>query len=330
MENILKKFFKKEKAKLITHPHNFHLDDIFAAATLGILMDIKNIPYEIIRTRDEVELDKYKKEARSISTLSWDGISKSKKKPVFVFDVGEEYEEKNNLFDHHQKSCAGVRKNGIEYSSFGLVWKKYGETVCKNKEIAAILDDKIVIGIDANDTGVDVTASLQSFNLYNYISFVNSFLPTSGKKEDYDTAFIELVNISKRVLLNEISRTEKKIEDKKIFSIYFEKYKNEKVLWVEESISIPKHFSKNQNILLTVGKKEENFWIITTTEKEKNSKKAFIKMPEDWGGLKDADLEKASGIKNVGFCHKGLWMCSAKSKFAAEKMVEKILENIKK
>jgi uncharacterized UPF0160 family protein len=47
--------------------------------------------------------------------------NRNSKKPVFIFDIGGEYEEENNLFDHHQKGGAGVRENGVQYSSFGLV-----------------------------------------------------------------------------------------------------------------------------------------------------------------------------------------------------------------
>ena len=108
---IFYSFLNRTKAKLVTHPHNFHVDDIFAAATLALFMEKRGIRYEIIRTREKDELEKYKKQARE----------KSQRAPVFVFDVGGEYDEENNLFDHHQREGAGLRKNGISYSSFGLV-----------------------------------------------------------------------------------------------------------------------------------------------------------------------------------------------------------------
>src|SRR3989338_10239311 len=108
--------------KLITHNGSFHTDDIFAAATLSLLLEKKGEPFEIIRTRDEEII----------------------KSADYVFDVGGIYEREKNRFDHHQPGGAGRRvlsgvegeKFGIEYSSFGLVWEKFGVDLAGNKEVA--------------------------------------------------------------------------------------------------------------------------------------------------------------------------------------------------
>ena len=78
-------------------------------------------------------------------------------KADFVLDVGGEYNPDKDRFDHHQQGGAGKRDNKISYSTFGLLWKKYGEEVCGSKEIADVLDKKLVQVIDADDNG---------FNLY--------------------------------------------------------------------------------------------------------------------------------------------------------------------
>ncbi|PIZ87309.1 hypothetical protein COX93_01400, partial [Candidatus Nomurabacteria bacterium CG_4_10_14_0_2_um_filter_30_12] len=41
------------KIKLITHNGSFHSDDIFATATLSLLLEKRGESFEIIRTRDE-------------------------------------------------------------------------------------------------------------------------------------------------------------------------------------------------------------------------------------------------------------------------------------
>src|SRR3989344_2504806 len=103
MENLTK--------KLITHNGSFHTDDIFAAATLSVLLERKGETYEIIRTRDEEII----------------------KTGDYVFDVGGIYDKEKNRFDHHQVGGAGKSESGIEYSSFGLVWEKFGEEFCNSK-----------------------------------------------------------------------------------------------------------------------------------------------------------------------------------------------------
>src|SRR4051812_45467880 len=114
-KNIMKIWRKTKKIKLVTHDGSFHSDDLFAAAALSILFSNKNLPYEIIRSRDE----------ETIASAD------------YVFDVGGQYDAEKNRFDHHQAEGAPTpRANGIPYSSFGLVWKKFGTEICGKKEVA--------------------------------------------------------------------------------------------------------------------------------------------------------------------------------------------------
>ena len=310
-------FLNSKKAKLVTHPHNFHIDDIFAAAALGLFMEKRGIDYEIIRTRDVDDLEKYKKEARE----------KNEKKPVFVFDVGGEYDHENNLFDHHQRGGAGIRENGIQYSSFGLVWKKYGEKLCGSKEIADKIDYQIVLGIDANDTGVNLSKPLYDFSLYGFPSLKNSFAPLSGKKEDFDKAFLKVVEIAKSALKNEIAWAKKKTEDAEKFEKFYNSAPDKRVVWIDDtSISVGKYFPNHPDILFLVKKKVPNDWIIISTLQDNKSKDVKMKMPKEWGGLSGKELEKVSGVKGAKFCHSGRWIAAANSRKAAEKMMEKILK----
>ena len=94
-----------EQVKIIaTHNGNFHADDVFAVAAL------KNIfpAAKLIRTRD-------------LAVIANADI---------VVDVGGIFDTETNRFDHHQKGGAGARDNGIPFSSFGLIWQKYGLTIC--------------------------------------------------------------------------------------------------------------------------------------------------------------------------------------------------------
>jgi len=73
---------KKPKIKIITHSGNFHADDIFAVATIALILDRDGEKYEITRTRDE----------SVIATGD------------YVVDVGGEHDPEIDHFDHHQKN----------------------------------------------------------------------------------------------------------------------------------------------------------------------------------------------------------------------------------
>ena len=111
---------------IATHNGNFHADDVFSIAALMNIFP----SFNLIRTR-KLEL-----------------IAKAD----IVIDVGGEYDADNGRFDHHQRNGAGQRENGIPYSSFGLVWQKYGVEICQgNHEVANSVDAGLVSTIDAID-----------------------------------------------------------------------------------------------------------------------------------------------------------------------------------
>ena len=87
-----------KKIKIVTHSSGFHTDDVFAVATLLIMLG-ENADVEIIRSRDMEVI----------------------KTGDYVVDVGGVHDPVTNRFDHHQAGGAGKRENDIPYASFGLV-----------------------------------------------------------------------------------------------------------------------------------------------------------------------------------------------------------------
>ena len=120
--------------KVATHPGNFHADEVFAIAALGLAAG----PLEIVRTRDERELDAA--DAR--------------------VDVGGRSDPATGDYDHHQKGGAGERANGIRYASFGLVWRDARRARWRAApRPRAAIDERLVQGVDANDTGQTIIES---------------------------------------------------------------------------------------------------------------------------------------------------------------------------
>jgi uncharacterized UPF0160 family protein len=104
--------------RVATHPGNFHADDVFAIAVLGLVHG----PLDVVRTRDEAVQD-----AADLRV-----------------DVGGRSDPATGDFDHHQKGGAGERPNGIRYASLGLVWRAHGEGLAGGPEAAAAIDERLV------------------------------------------------------------------------------------------------------------------------------------------------------------------------------------------
>ena len=114
------------KANFVTHSGTFHVDDVIST----------------------IFLSKIFKKINLIRVSSMNNRSVNNK---LDFDTGL------GELDHHQKKRNGKRKNGIYYSSIGLLWKKYGirylnDIGAKNiNKVYEYLDKELIQYIDATD-----------------------------------------------------------------------------------------------------------------------------------------------------------------------------------
>src|SRR3990167_1150220 len=240
--------------KLITHNGSFHTDDIFAAATLSLLLERKGESYEIIRTRDE------------------EIIKNGKKDGQYVFDVGGVYDAEQNRFDHHQPGGAGKRENGIEYSSFGLVWRKFGEKLCGSREAADLLDKKLVAPIDALDNGFDLVEKTHSVFPYLIQDFFRVMRPTWRETDSkIDEMFLKSVSIAKEILIREIIYAEDTIlSNQSIISIY-NNTQDKRIIVFDKNYSSSEILSTLPEVIFVIYPREiDNCWGVKAVRK--NSK----------------------------------------------------------
>lgn len=117
---------KIDDANCITHSGKFHVDDVISTIFLG----------------------KLKKDVILIRVPTIKNINIENK---IVYDIGL------GEFDHHQKNRNGQRKNGIYYSSIGLLWRKFGRKYLEELEVKNVdktfqyMDDELIQYIDATD-----------------------------------------------------------------------------------------------------------------------------------------------------------------------------------
>jgi uncharacterized UPF0160 family protein len=108
----------------VTHSGVFHADDVFATALLKILYPGINI-----MRLSEVP-DKFTSSPN-----------------VIIYDIGR------GRYDHHG-SAAEYRSNGIEYSSFGKLWRDFGIYLLPSQFSRNYVDSVLVQEIDRTDNGM--------------------------------------------------------------------------------------------------------------------------------------------------------------------------------
>jgi len=297
----------KSKKTVAVHDSNFHPDDVFAVALLSVLYDSK---IKVNRTRDE----------KIIASAD------------FVLDVGCVYDPEKNRFDHHQAGGAGLRANKIAYSSFGLLWKKYGAQVCESEEAANILEKRLVEVVDADDCGFKLSQpTLADRSPFLITDFVYSLRPTWKERgADINKFFFRAVDFAKNILKREIEVTRDQLEIAKIIKEYYLKSLDKRLVIIDSpKVSRYEIWNALQDfpepLFAVYG--SEGDWAVVAMRKEKDSFNSRKLFPANWSGLRDDELVNVTGVIDAVFCLNTPFLVGAKSKEGAIKLAKLALEN---
>ena len=300
----------KKLIKLVTHDGSFHADDIFACATLSLMLEKKQEKFYIIRTRDQEIIDN----------------------SDYVFDVGGIYNEKLNRFDHHQKGGAGERPaspsqggEGIPYAAFGLVWKKFGEELCGSRKAAEIIDKKLVASIDAHDNGYDLVENKHEISPYSIQHFFYSMKPTWQEENvTDDEMFLKCVEIAKEVLLREIIQAKDGVLAEDLVVSIYKNTKDKRIIVLDKHYPFEYILNNFSEPLFVVcpSKDKRNKWGARAVREDPKTFKNRKNFPASWAGLRNEELVKVTGVPDAVFCHNNLFMAVAKSKEGAIKLAE--------
>ena len=212
-----------KKITIVTHSSSFHTDDIFAVATLLLVLE-KNNDVTVKRSRDE----------QIINSAD------------YVVDVGGVYDPVTNRFDHHQEGGAGKRENGVPYASFGLVWKKFGDKLSGSKEIAEKIDLQMVQPVDAPDNGFQfLKSSIPDLFALDIGFLTNIFTPTWKEKErNIDEVFMKLVSYAQTILDRGITVEKNGLIAKEILLDTYNKTEDKRIIFVDDSYPWEEMLSK--------------------------------------------------------------------------------------
>ncbi len=283
---------------IATHNGNFHADDVFSIAALKSVFPA----FKLIRTRD-LEL-----------------IGKAD----VVVDVGGVYDPEADRFDHHQRGGAGERENGIPYSSFGLIWQKYGLEICQgNQDIANAVDSGLVSNIDAIDCG-HVEGVSKGISLSQTVSMFN---PTWQEGSHFDACFDEAVDFAARVLTRFIAAAGGGVSAKAIVATAIDNAEDPRVIVLEKYTPWKRTVhALSEEALYMVYPSQTGQWRIQTVPVEPGSFENRKSLPNQWAGLSDKELKDVTGIDDAMFCHNGLFIAGAESYESTMKMASMALQ----
>lgn len=293
---------EKKIKKIITHDGKFHTDEVFACAVLSLL---HNGQIEIVRSR-EPEV--------------WESGD-------YVVDVGGVYDESLGKFDHHQK-VEDVRTNGIPYSSFGLIWKHFGEKVAGSLYVARVIDKRLVQPVDAGDNAVDTFSLRGEVVPYLLHDVINTFRPGWNESRTDDEGFFEALSFAARMLQREIQRTQTEEEGKRAAEEAYLRAEDKKIIvlddrypWYEALCSHPEPL-----FVIKPGAGLDGRWKVEAVRSDVHTFRNRKDLPSTWAGKIGEELAEISGVADALFCHSKLFIATAGSKEGAIQLAKIAVE----
>jgi uncharacterized UPF0160 family protein len=284
--------------RIVTHNGPFHLDDILAVATLLL----KFPEAGVVRSRDPEVI----------------------KEADIVVDVGQIYDPKTMRFDHHQPSGAGERPLGAPYAAFGLVWKEWGEELAGGKEEAKVIEDKMVIPVDAGDNGLkvefEIFPGIRAYSLWDYF---HSFSDGAISEEEFDKGFFEALVHAKALLEREIRAAKRSVASWKEVEQIYKASENKKILILPENLHWKRVLIPTEAVFVI--RHKFGGWSVRGVPDAIHSFDVKKPFPTSWAGLENETLAQVSGVKDAYFCHRNRWIAGARSKEGALELAEKAL-----
>jgi uncharacterized UPF0160 family protein len=296
------------KKILVTHNGKFHADDIFACATIQLVLDQLGKKYKVVRTRDEKKISE----------------------GDYVFDIGGAYDTKQHRYDHHQKGGAGQRANGIPYAAFGLVWKRFGRELCDSQEIADIIERRLVQPVDANDNGIELysntNADLSPYTLQDILYIFRPTWKEGFVDREYNKQFEGQVAFAKELLQREIRVIRDNREVLPMIKEAYQKVEDKRIIQLEDSYPWEMFMDEFPDVLFVIYPRLDQ-WRVGTVPSEKGTFSYRKKLPLSWAGTRQEETARATGVDDAVFCHNGRFLAVAKSKEGAWKLSKLALEH---
>lgn len=279
---------------IVTHSGRFHADEVFACAALSILYEGK---VEIVRSREP---------------KVWETGD-------YVVDVGGVYDPETKRFDHHQEGGAGARVNGVPYSSFGLVWKHYGEKLAGSIEAAETIDKRLVQPIDAGDNGMDSFLPIEGMAPYLIQDIVMVFAPSWNETRTDDDGFFEVLEIAIKILDRTIRRTQDIVLGQHFVEEAYAQAPDKRIIILEGSYPWHEVLASHAEPLyvITPDRGVKGDWKVEAIRDDSRTFKNRKSFPLSWAGKQGEELAEISGVSDAFFCHNNRFITAAHSKEGA-------------
>lgn len=291
---------------LVTHSGGFHADELLSSVILTRLFP----EAQLLRSRDAA------------------AITPDESK--IIYDVGRDYDASRQIFDHHQRPNP-LRDDGQPFSSFGLIWKHFGQDYLRAlsvpdsdlDDIHASFDKGFVLPIDLLDNGAmnpSVAGPLAGLTLSSLLETLKPVFDDRSPQAD-DQAFGAALLVARAFVEASIRGKAAKRRAEAMVANSITEAGNSPILELPMGMPFRSAVEKTgaDHLLFVIHPRDDD-WALTTIRKGGDTFESRADLPSAWAGLTDTALENASGVKGAKFCHNGLFIAVADTRDAALEM----------
>jgi uncharacterized UPF0160 family protein len=302
--------------RALTHSGYFHSDEVTAFAILREADD--GIGASFVRSR-------------SPAIIEQAGI---------VFDVGGVYDPEKSRYDHHMPAeRAPKRCDGHLYSSAGLIWRDFGRTALRKmagrpdadglntedvdaniEELWSRIDHIFIQHIDRVDTGEEKPIPL------SYADQIDTFNPNWNEESGADASFMRAADFAADTLRRIAKRELSHILSGTLVLQAHSASSDPRILELPKSMPWQGIVHEHGLPVVYAIYERDGDWMIAAMPEVPGGFDQRVPLPEEWAGLRDADIQKATGVPDAVFVHAARFCGAARSKEGALAMAGKALK----
>lgn len=291
---------------LVTHSGGFHADELLSSVILTRLFPHAHL----VRSR-----------AREWICPAPDRI---------IYDVGGDYDAASRIFDHHQRA-APMRDDGQPFSSFGLIWRHFGQDYLNAMAVPALdiealhtaFDVDFVLPVDLMDNGALAPSAAGALAKLTLPVLLETLKPAfdDGHPDAGERAFHEALSIARSLVEATIRQKAAKLRAESIVLRAIAAADRGHILELPMGMPFrPAIVKAGADHLLFVVHPRESDWCVTGIRRSDAGFELRADLPAAWAGLTGTDLEMASGVIGATFCHNGRFIAAAKTREAVLEM----------
>ncbi len=287
---------------LVTHSGGFHADELLASVVLTRLFP----EAALVRSRD----------------AAWITPGAGR----IIYDVGRAYDAEAGIFDHHQRP-APLRPDGRPYSSFGLIWARFGADYlaalgvpeADRAGVFAGMDEGFVLPVDLLDNGAiapSVAGPLAGLTLPVLLESLKAAFDDRSPEAD-DAAFHAALPVARAFVEAEVRRLAAKARAEGMVLAAIAEAGASRVLELPMGMPFRSAVEKaGADHMLFVIHPRDGDWALNTIRVGADTFESRADLPESWAGLTDAALETACGVPGAKFCHNARFIAVAETRDA--------------